>query len=144
MRQIKETFDVTGFVAEENSGLTDKNGKRSVLKLEFSIIIEKEHNPNPGSERKKKKHRRAVQGGKGAGELDLRSCGGPSKETRPYVTKNKEGKKTKKKRANQGATAVRTPGSYSTARCATAPQQCAVHAQALSALRQCTAGQHGS
>ena len=68
MRQIQDAFDVTGFVAEENSGPTDKNGKRSVLKLEFSIIIEKEHNPNPGSERKKKKHKRAVQGGKGAGD----------------------------------------------------------------------------
>ena len=101
MRQIKGTFDVTGFVAEENSGPTDKNGKHSVLKLEFSIIIEKEHNPNPGSERKKKKHRRAVQGGKGAGGLDLRSGGGPSEEARPSVTKNKEGKKTKKKRINQ-------------------------------------------
>ena len=101
MRQIKGTFDVTGFVAEENSGPTDKNGKHSVLKLEFSIIIEKEHNPNPGSERKKKKHRRAVQGGKGAGGLDLRSGGGPSEEARPSVTKNKEGKETKKKRINQ-------------------------------------------
>ena len=101
MRQIKGTFDVTGFVAEENSGPTDKNGKHSVLKLEFSIIIEKEHNPNPGSERKKKKHRRAVQGGKGAGGLDLRSGGGPSEEARPSVTKNKEGKKTKKKPINQ-------------------------------------------
>ena len=101
MRQIKGTFDVTGFVAEENSGPTDKNGKHSVLKLEFSIIIEKEHNPNPGSERKKKKLRRAVQGGKGAGGLDLRSGGGPSEEARPSVTKNKEGKKTKKKRINQ-------------------------------------------
>ena len=101
MRQIKGTFDVTGFVAEENSGPTDKNGKHSVLKLEFSIIIEKEHNPNPGSERKKKKHRRAVKGGKGAGGLDLRSGGGPSEEARPSVTKNKEGKETKKKRINQ-------------------------------------------
>ena len=101
MQQIKDAFDVTGFVAEENSGPTDKNGKHSVLKLEFSIIIEKEHNPNPGSERKKKKHRRAVQGGKGAGGLDLRSGGGPSEEARPSVTKNKEGKKTKKKRINQ-------------------------------------------
>ena len=101
MRQIKGTFDVTGFVAEENSGPTDKNGKHSVLKLEFSIIIEKEHNPNPGSERKKKKHRRAVQGGKGAGGLDLRSGGGPSEEARPSVTKNKEGKKTKNKRVDQ-------------------------------------------
>ena len=76
MRQIQDAFDVTGFVAEENSGPTDKNGKRFVPKLEFSIIIEKEHNPNPGSERKKKKHKRAVQGGKGAGGLDLRSGGG--------------------------------------------------------------------
>ena len=101
MRQIKDAFDVTGFVAEENSGPTDKNGERSVLELEFSIIIEKEHNPNPGSERKKKKHRRAVQGGKGAGGLDLRSGGGPSEEARPSVTKNKEGKETKKKRINQ-------------------------------------------
>ena len=101
MRQIKGTFDVAGFVAEENSGPTDKNGKHSVLKLEFSIIIEKEHNRNPGSERKKKKHRRAVKGGKGAGGLDLRSGGGPSEEARPSVTKNKEGKETKKKRINQ-------------------------------------------
>ena len=101
MRQIKGTFDVAGFVAEENSGPTDKNGKHSVLKLEFSIIIEKEHNPNPGSERKKKKQRRAVQGGKGAGGLDLRSGGGPSEQARPSVTKNKEGKETKKKRINQ-------------------------------------------
>jgi hypothetical protein len=96
MRQINGNLDVTGFVVEENSGPTDKNGKHSVLKLEFSIIIEKEHNPNPGSdERKKKKHRRAVQGGKGAGGLDLRSGGGPSEEAKPSVTKNKEGKKTK-------------------------------------------------
>ena len=101
MRQIKGTFDVAGFVAEENSGPTDKNGKHSVLKLEFSIIIEKEHNPNPGSERKKDKHKRAVQGGKGAGGLDLRSGGGPSEEARPSVTKNKEGKKTNKKRVDQ-------------------------------------------
>jgi hypothetical protein len=76
MRQIIGAFDVTGFVAEENAGPTDKNGERSVLKLEFSIIMEKEHNPNPGSERKKKKHKRTVQGGKGTGELDLRSGGG--------------------------------------------------------------------
>ena len=101
MRQIQDAFDVTGFVAEENSGPTDKNGKRFVPKLEFSIIIEKEHNPNPGSERKKKKHKRAVQGGQGAGGLDLRSGGGPSEEARPSVTKNKEEKKTKKKRINQ-------------------------------------------
>jgi hypothetical protein len=58
MRQIKDTFGVTGFIAEENSGPTDQNGKRPVLKLEFSIMIEKEHNPNPGSEREKKKHKR--------------------------------------------------------------------------------------
>jgi hypothetical protein len=100
MQQINDAFDVTGFVAEGNLGPTNKNGKRSVLKLEFSITIKKEHNPNPGSERKKKKHK-AVQGGKGAGGLDLRSGGGPSEEARPSVTKNKEGKKTKKKRVNQ-------------------------------------------
>jgi hypothetical protein len=52
MQQIKDAFDVTGFVAEGNSGPTDKNGKRSVLKLEFLIKIEKEHNPNPGSDGK--------------------------------------------------------------------------------------------
>ena len=52
-------------------------------------------------ERKKKKHKRAVQGGKGAGGLDLRSGGGPSEEARPSVTKNKEGKKTKNKRVDQ-------------------------------------------
>ena len=101
MQQIKDAFDVTGFVAEGNSGPPDKNGKRFVLKLEFSITIEKEQNPNPGSERKKKKHKRAVQGGKGAGGLDLRSGGGPSEEARPSVTKNKEWKKTKKKRVDQ-------------------------------------------
>ena len=101
MQQTKDAFDVAGFVAEGNSGPTDKNGKRFVLKLEFSITIEKEQNPNPGSERKKKKHKRTVQGGKGAGGLDLRSGGGPSEEARPSVTKNKEGKKTKKKRINQ-------------------------------------------
>ena len=72
MQQIKDAFDVTGFVAEGNSGPPDKNGKRFVLKLEFSITIEKEQNPNPGSERKKKKHKRAVQGGKGAGDW---TCG---------------------------------------------------------------------
>ena len=33
--------------------------------------------------------------------MDLRSGGGPSEEARPSVTKNKEGKKTKKKRINQ-------------------------------------------
>ena len=101
MQQIKDAFDVTGFVAEGNSGPTDKNGKRSVFKLEFSIAIEKEHNPNPGSERKKKKHKRAVQGEKGAGGLDLRSGGGPSEKTRPSMAKKKEGKKKKKKRVDQ-------------------------------------------
>ena len=55
MQQTKDAFDVTGFVAEGNSVPTDKNGERSVLKLEFSITIEKDHNPNLGSERKKKK-----------------------------------------------------------------------------------------
>ena len=53
------------------------------------------------SERKKKKQKRAVQGGKGAGGLDLRSGGEPSEEARPSVTKNKEGKKTKNKRVDQ-------------------------------------------
>jgi hypothetical protein len=41
---------VTGFVAEDNSGPTDRNGERSVLELELSIRIEKGCNPNPGSE----------------------------------------------------------------------------------------------
>jgi hypothetical protein len=67
---------------------------RSVLNLELLIKIEKGYNPNPGSERKKKKHKRAVQGGKGAGELDLRSGGGSREEARPAVTQNKERKKT--------------------------------------------------
>jgi hypothetical protein len=48
MRQIKDAFDVAGFVAEENSGPTDKNGKRFVLKLEFSITIEKDTKSEPG------------------------------------------------------------------------------------------------
>jgi hypothetical protein len=35
MRQIKDAFDVavTGFVAEDNPGPTDKNGKRSAIEL---------------------------------------------------------------------------------------------------------------
>ena len=45
MQQIKGAFDVAGFVAEGNSGPADKTGRRSVLKLEFSIAIEKERNP---------------------------------------------------------------------------------------------------
>jgi hypothetical protein len=74
MRQIKGASDVPGFVAEENSGHTDKDGKRPMLKLklELSIMIEEECNPSPKSERKKAQQasssRRKRRGGVGTTE----------------------------------------------------------------------------
>ena len=47
MRRIKGAFDVGGFVAEDNSGLADKNSRRSVLGLELTITFYKERNPSP-------------------------------------------------------------------------------------------------
>jgi hypothetical protein len=73
-----------------------------VLALKFSITIKKGCIARTwGLKEKKKKHKRAAQGSKGTGGLDLRSGGGLGEEARPAVAKNKEGKKTKKKRANQ-------------------------------------------
>jgi hypothetical protein len=74
MRQIKGAFDVTGFlVRKDNSGPTDKKGKRSMLELEFSITIEKECNTNPESKEKRKgtsDQLKAAQAGGGGGPAE--------------------------------------------------------------------------